>query len=176
MVPSEQVGAPPGSSAQPLVLCSVSASVRTSVATTFWASEGPLLVMATVYVSSSPALTGSGASDLVMTRSAAVSTEVVSAAVSLAALVSVASTAVSAASLPTTFVPGAVEGPTVNTSVRVSLSPAGKSPTVQVSAPSQDVEPPGMTESRVTPAGKARVSVRTTPEALDGPRFSTLTT
>ncbi len=44
IVPSVQVGTPLGSSAQPAVTGSVVPAGRVSVTTTFWASEGPLLV------------------------------------------------------------------------------------------------------------------------------------
>src|SRR5439155_211853 len=56
---------------------------------TFWASDGPELRTATVYVRLVPAITGSGVSFLVTTMSAAALTAVVSVSLLLAALGSV---------------------------------------------------------------------------------------
>src|SRR5262249_34532158 len=63
------------------VVCAGGVSVRIP----FWASLGPLLVAAGVYVMVWPAFTGSGVSVLVTTRSAEVSTSVVAVPVLLAA-------------------------------------------------------------------------------------------
>ncbi len=70
IVPSVHTGTPFGSSAQPTVSWNVTPAGSVSVTRTSRASLGPALVTVTVYVSVSPATTGSGASALAIPRSA----------------------------------------------------------------------------------------------------------
>lgn len=102
-------------------------------------------------------------------------TDVLSVLESSAGFVTVSLTAVRVAVLLMVFVPVAVEAAAVSTTVRVSEAPLARSPTVHA-VPEKLVPPLGVLESKVTPKGRVKASLTTTPVASDGPLFVTVIT
>ena len=119
----------------------------------------------------SPASTGSTSSDFVILRSASVSTDVVSVALSLALFGSVAEDAVIVAVLLKTSIPAAVLDGTSTVMVSVAVSPSSKSMPDHTPVPLLNVPSVSVELIKVSPTGI--VSVTTIPVASDGPLFVT---
>ena len=104
-------------------------------------------------------------------------TDVLSVALSSPVLMSVSLAPVTVAVLLITSVPMTVDESTVNVTVSVALAPAARS---WVQVPSEAVVSTklpalGTAESRVTPLGKVRSSLRVTPVASEGPALKAVT-
>jgi hypothetical protein len=140
----------------------------TSLSSTAVAVDGPALWTPSVYVSSSPASTGSGAADFVSARSAAASTVVSS----LAELFAGARSVMSELTVAWLVIrPPSGERTPMSTP---APAPSATVPRSHVTVPPSSVQLPwvGFAASNVTPAG--RVSVTVTPVASCGPVLSTL--
>ena len=169
--PSEQVGAPLGSSAQPLVETRVTPAGSVSVTTTFCAVSGPLLDTSIVYVRLLPEITGSTLSVLLMLRSACEMTTVSAKSMLLSRFGSY-SFAEATASL-IRMSPLLADDSTSTTIVRVADSSTPREPTSHDEPTVSFDAVPFVADTENTSMSPNRSSDTSKPVAIDGPRFVT---
>ncbi len=149
-------------------LATVTLGGKVVVITTFWASDGPLLVTVWVMMIVSPAFTV-GVESMPSTRSALRPMEVVSASELLAELASVVSLVTKAVFV---MVPVAPELTMALRSI-VTEPLAGTIPTVQVITPLAMMQLPWLADAVASLKSVGKVSVTTTFWASDGPVLET---
>jgi hypothetical protein len=155
----------------PVQYCSLSRAAGSgSLRVTLSASDGPLLVTVIVYVTTLPAMTGSGVTVLRSATSAARLTRVVAVELLFAAAGSAVAFVAIAAVLDR-VVPSATLEATLTTICQVTLPPAARPAEVQVTVPAT-LPQAGLADTKLVPAGIVSPTVK--PVLSEGPRLSTV--